>query len=155
VHCFLVKLLEKTGLRYADINLVWRSPADVRVAVEKAAVDVWVIWESYMAAAEQGLSVRLLADANGVVKNRAYYFSSKVYAQNNADVLKLLIEELCKLDVWAQNWPACWACRRRSASVWCGVWHSSPKPYGSDSGRAAIDCRYLLRSEIAAEEDRC
>jgi sulfonate transport system substrate-binding protein len=101
-HYFLVKLLEKAGLHYADINPVWLSPADARAAFEKGEVDAWVIWEPYMAAAEQSLAVRILADANGVVKNRAYYFSSKGYAQKNADVLKLVIEELGKLDLWAR-----------------------------------------------------
>ncbi len=102
VHYFLVKLLEKAGLRYSDVNLIWLSPADARAAFEKGVIDAWVIWEPYMAAAEQSLSARILADANGVVKNRAYYFSSKGYAQKNADVLQILIEELGKLDVWAR-----------------------------------------------------
>jgi sulfonate transport system substrate-binding protein len=37
-----------------------------------------------------------------VVGNRAYYFSSLDYAQKNADVIKILIEELDKVDQWAQ-----------------------------------------------------
>lgn len=102
VHYFLVKLLEKAGLQYADVSPVWLSPADARAAFEKGAVDAWVIWEPYLAAAEKTLSAHILADANGVVKNRAYYFSSKDYARKNVDVLNIVIDELGKLDVWGR-----------------------------------------------------
>jgi len=102
VHYFLVKLLEKAGLRYADVNPLWLSPADARAAFEKGAIDAWAIWEPYLAAAEKTLSAHLLADANGVVKNRAYYFSSKDYTQKNADVITILIDELNQLDTWAR-----------------------------------------------------
>jgi len=102
VHYFLVKLLEKAGLRYTDVTPIFLSPADARAAFETGAVDAWVIWEPYLAAAEKTLSARILADATGVVKNRAYYFSSKDYARNNVDVLNILIDELGKLDVWAR-----------------------------------------------------
>ncbi|WP_016835651.1 sulfonate ABC transporter substrate-binding protein [Herbaspirillum lusitanum] len=102
VHYFLVKLLEKSGLRYADVNPVWLSPADARAAFEKGAIDAWAIWEPYLAAAQSTLSAQILADANGVVKNRAYYFSSKDYAQKNKDVINLIIDELNQIDVWAK-----------------------------------------------------
>src|SRR5450830_1058432 len=102
VHYFLVKLLEKAGLQYADVNPLWLSPADARAAFEKGAIDAWAIWEPYLAAAEKTLSAHLLADANGVVKNRAYYFSSKDYAQKNVDVINIIIDELNQIDVWAR-----------------------------------------------------
>lgn len=103
VHYFLVKLLEKSGLQYSDVSLVWLSPADARAAFERGSVDAWVIWEPYLAAAEKSLSAWILADASGVVKNRAYYFSSKDYARKNADVLNIVIDELGKLDGWARS----------------------------------------------------
>src|SRR5450830_1190967 len=102
VHYFLVKLLEKAGLQYADVTPVWLSPADARAAFEKGAIDAWAIWEPYLAAAEKSLSAHILADANGVVKNRAYYFSSKDYAQKNVDVINIIIDELNQIDVWAR-----------------------------------------------------
>ena len=105
VHYFLVKLLEKNGLHYSDITPVWLSPPDARAAFEKGAIDAWAIWEPFLAAAEKTLPVRIMADASGVVKNRAYYFSSKDYAQKNTDVLNIIIDELGKLDVWARANP--------------------------------------------------
>lgn len=106
VHYFLVKLLEKHGLKYSDVSPVWLAPADARAAFERGAVDAWVIWEPYLAAAQQTLKARILADANGVVKNRAYYFSSRTFARDNADLIKVAIEELGKIDAWALAKPS-------------------------------------------------
>ncbi|MET3389685.1 sulfonate transport system substrate-binding protein [Variovorax sp. 1140] len=100
VHYFIVKLFEKHGLAFADLNLVYLPPADARAAFEKGSVDAWVIWDPFLAAAEKSLDARVLADATGVVGNRAYYFSSLDYVAKNADVLAIAIEELNKVDVW-------------------------------------------------------
>lgn len=105
VHYFLVRLLEKHGLRYGDVTPVWLAPADARAAFERGAVDAWAIWEPYLAAAEQTLQARILADAEGVVKNRAYYFSSREFAGRNGDLIKVALEELGKLDDWAKARP--------------------------------------------------
>ena len=44
VHYLLVKALEKAGLKYADVNVVFLAPADGRAAFEHGSVDAWVIW---------------------------------------------------------------------------------------------------------------
>ncbi len=100
VHYFIVKLAEKHGLSYGDLNPVFLPPADARAAFEKGSVDAWVIWDPFLAAAEKSLEARVLADASGVVGNRSYYFSSLGYAAKNADVLAIAIEELNRVDAW-------------------------------------------------------
>ena len=102
VHYFLVKLLERHGLGYGDVNVVFLPPADARAAFEKGSVDAWVIWDPFLAAAEKALEARVLADAAGVVGNRGYYFSSLAYAEKNADVIRILTEEIDKVDQWGQ-----------------------------------------------------
>ncbi|BEV14688.1 sulfonate ABC transporter substrate-binding protein [Herbaspirillum sp. DW155] len=105
VHYFLVKLLEKHGLQYGDVTPVWLAPADARAAFERGAVDAWAIWEPYLAAAQQTLKARILADADGVVKNRAYYFSTRDYARDNGDLIRIALEELAKVDEFAKSRP--------------------------------------------------
>jgi len=51
VHYLLVRALEKHGLKYADVTPVFLPPADARAAFEKGAVDAWVIWDPFQAAA--------------------------------------------------------------------------------------------------------
>jgi len=101
VHYFLVKLLEKQGLAYGDVQTVFLAPADARAAFEKGAIDAWVIWDPFLAAAQKTLDARLLADASGIVQNRAYYFTSREFATRNADVLKIAIDEVNAVDTWA------------------------------------------------------
>jgi sulfonate transport system substrate-binding protein len=103
VHYFLVKLLEKHGLKYGDVQSVFLAPADARAAFEKRAVDAWVIWDPFLAAAQKTLDARLLADGTGVVNNRAYYFTSRDFATRNADVLRIAIEEVNAIDTWASK----------------------------------------------------
>ena len=103
VHYFLVKLLEKHGLQYGDVQSVFLAPADARAAFEKGSVDAWVIWDPFLASSQKSLDARLLADATGVVNNRAYYFTSRDFASRNADVLRIAIEEIAAIDSWASK----------------------------------------------------
>lgn len=150
VHYFLVKLLQKNGLNYSDVNLVWLAPADARAAFEKGVVDAWVIWEPFLAAAEQTLAARILADASGVVKNRAYYFSSKDYAQKNGDVLSIAVEELNKIDIWGK------ANRNDLAAELSAVW-GLPKPVvdvlvaRSSFGTEPISRSILAEQQVIAD----
>ena len=101
VQYFLVKLLQKHGLQYSDVQSIFLPPADARAAFEKGAIDAWIIWDPFLAAAQKTLDARLLADASGVVNNRAYYFTSRDFATRNPDVLKIAIEEINAIDSWA------------------------------------------------------
>jgi sulfonate transport system substrate-binding protein len=90
VHYLLVKLLEKNGLKYSDITPVFLPPADARAAFEKGAVDAWVIWDPFLAAAERQLGARQLADGTGVVNSFSFYLAQSDYAQANPQVIKAL-----------------------------------------------------------------
>jgi sulfonate transport system substrate-binding protein len=103
VQYFLVKLLEKNGLKYGDVQSIFLAPPDARAAFEKGAVDAWIIWDPFLAAAEKSLDARLLVDATGVVNNRGYYFTSRDFATRNSDVLRIAIQEVNAIDTWAQK----------------------------------------------------
>jgi sulfonate transport system substrate-binding protein len=100
VQYFLVKLLEKHGLKYSDVQSVFLPPPDARAAFEKGAVDAWIIWDPFLASAQKTLDAQLLADATGVAKNRGYYFTSREFATHNSDVLRIAIEEINHIDTW-------------------------------------------------------
>ena len=106
VHYFLVKLLERHGLKYGDVQAVFLPPPDARAAFERGSIDAWVIWDPFLAAAQKTLDAQLLADASGVVNNRAYYFTSRDFATRNADVLRIAVREIDAIDTWAGKNPA-------------------------------------------------
>jgi len=147
VHYFVVKLFEKHGLSYADLNLVYLPPADARAAFEKGSVDAWVIWDPFLAAAEKSLDARVLADATGVVGNRAYYFSSLDYVAKNADVLAIAIEEINKIDVWGA------AHKGELAGELATLW-GLPKPVAELSVNRSVYGTAPITRAILAEQQK-
>jgi len=146
VHYFIVKLFEKHGLAYSDLNLVYLPPADARAAFEKGSVDAWVIWDPFLAAAEKSLEARILADATGVVGNRGYYFSSLGYVAKNADVLAIAIEEINKVDVWGT------ANKNDLAAEFAALW-GLPKPVADLTvARAAYGTSPISKAVLAEQQ---
>ena len=105
VHYLLLKLLEKHNLNLSDIQAVYLPPADARAAFEKRAVDAWVIWDPFLAAAQEQLQTRTLADGEGVVHNRQFYITDQEFAQQNPQILAKLKVKLDETSRWAQANP--------------------------------------------------
>ena len=110
VHYLLVRQLEKAGIPWSDIQPVYLPPADARAAFERGAVDAWVIWDPFLAAAEKQLGARVLADgrdASGknVVSNHQFYLASRPYANARPDVVGVILDELAQLGQWAEKNP--------------------------------------------------
>ena len=106
VHYLLLKALQKAGIAYRDIKPIYLAPADARAAFERGAVDAWVIWDPFLAAAERQLGARVLADGKGLVANHQFYLAARPYAQKNPEVLRIVVEELAKVDDWGRANPA-------------------------------------------------
>ena len=100
VHYLLVRALDKAGLKYTDVELVFLPPADGRAAFEKGAVDAWVIWEPYRTAAEMSLGARTLADGTGLVLNNDFFFVAKPFAQAHPQMIDVVFGAM--RDVFAQ-----------------------------------------------------
>src|SRR5580698_3155791 len=105
VHFLLVKLLEKAGVQYKEIDAVYLTPADARAAFERGSVDAWAIWEPFFAAAQRQTGARILADGNGVVSNHQFFLASRPYASKRADVVAIVLEEVAAVDEWAKTNP--------------------------------------------------
>lgn len=100
VHYLLLKLLEKNQLSLDDIKVVYLPPADARAAFEKGAVDAWVIWDPFFAAAEQQIGARVIATGENLVSNHQFYLADRTFAQENPELLKTVIHELNATTEW-------------------------------------------------------
>jgi sulfonate transport system substrate-binding protein len=105
VHYLLVKALEKAGLSYADIKTAFLPPADARAAFERGAVDAWVIWDPFQAAAEAATGARTLANGDGLVSNHQFYLGAAPFVEANPQVVNTIIEALGEIDDWAKDNP--------------------------------------------------
>ena len=103
VHYLLVKALEKAGVKYSEIEPVFLAPADARAAFERGAVDAWVIWDPFQAAAEAATGARTLADGTGIVSNYQFYFSSKKFLESDPKIVDLVLGQLSEVDDWAKG----------------------------------------------------
>lgn len=101
----LIKLLEKAGLKFADIEVIYLPPADARAAFESGRVEAWSIWDPFLAASEKQLGARILADGKGVVANHQFYLAARSFAERYPDILRALIEEIDRIDQWGRLNP--------------------------------------------------
>jgi sulfonate transport system substrate-binding protein len=103
VHYLLVRALEQAGLKYTDIQTVFLAPADALAAFTRGAVDAWVIWDPYEAAAEASTGARILTDGTGLVANYQFYFSSTKFLAENAKAVDNVLEALNETDEWTKH----------------------------------------------------
>jgi sulfonate transport system substrate-binding protein len=103
VHYLLVKALEKAGVKYSEIEPVFLAPADARAAFERGAVEAWVIWDPFQAAAEAATGARTLADGTGIISNYQFYLSSKKFLESDPKIVDLVLAQLSEVDDWAKG----------------------------------------------------
>jgi sulfonate transport system substrate-binding protein len=106
VHNLLVRVLQANGMSITDIDAVYLKPSDARPAFENGAVDAWVIWDPYLAAAETALKTRKIADGvapNGTVidENREYFLATHDYDDKNPDIVRALLADLGQTEAYA------------------------------------------------------
>lgn len=102
VHYMLVKLLEKAGVKYSEIDPVYLAPSDARAAFERGSVDAWAIWDPFFAAAQKQINARILSDGQGAVSNHQFFLASRGYAQKRPDVVSAVLDEVASVDEWAK-----------------------------------------------------
>lgn len=103
VHYLLVRALESAALKYSDVETAFLAPADARAAFERGAVDAWVIWDPYQAAAEAATGARELINASGLAPNRQFYLASRKLADDNPKVVDAILAEIADIDRWASS----------------------------------------------------
>ncbi len=102
VHYLLVKALEKAGVPYNEVTTAYLPPAEGRAAFERGAVDAWVIWDPFQAAAEKTIEARTLADGTGLVANYQFYFSTKTFADKAPQVIDAVLAGIEEIGRWAK-----------------------------------------------------
>ncbi|MCH7337328.1 sulfonate ABC transporter substrate-binding protein [Acinetobacter sp. NIPH 2699] len=105
VHYLLLKLLEANNLTLNDIQPIYLPPSDARAAFEKGAVDAWVIWDPFFAAAEHQIQARVIANGEQLVNNYQFYLADRKFAESHPEVLDTIVQTLNQTTDWVKNSP--------------------------------------------------
>lgn len=107
VHYLLISALSKEGLKFSDIEPAYLTPADGRAAFEKRAVDAWVVWDPFVAAAQKQADARILADGtNGVASYQRYYLASSPFAASDPQIIQAYFDLLEETGKWVKANPS-------------------------------------------------
>ncbi|MGF1987662.1 MAG: aliphatic sulfonate ABC transporter substrate-binding protein [Nostoc sp. ZfuVER08] len=104
-HYVLLKALQKEGLKLTDVKSVFLPPPDANVAFSQGGLDVWITWEPYITRAVQKNIGRVLKDGQGLQNLGGFYSTSRKFANEHPEVLKIFLKELLKADEWSQKNP--------------------------------------------------
>jgi sulfonate transport system substrate-binding protein len=103
VHWLVVKALEDAGLKYGDIQPAYLAPADARAAFQNGAIDAWAIWDPFFVAAQRQIGARVLTTAKGIVNRYQYFVSTRSFSEKNAEVVKIVLQELGEIGQWVRD----------------------------------------------------
>ena len=102
-HFFLVKVLERAGLAWSQVQPQWLPPSDARAAFERGAVDAWVVWDPYFAAAEIDAVAQVLTTSRGFTNNNSVYLAAPGFAEGHGAALHAVFAALTETDRWARD----------------------------------------------------
>ncbi|MBV8216145.1 MAG: sulfonate ABC transporter substrate-binding protein [Verrucomicrobia bacterium] len=105
VHFFLVKLLEKYGLKIDEITPTYLTPADAWAALEGGSIDAWAIWDPFMTAAIDRSGARVLQDAEGIAANREFFLANRGFAEAHQDILLAVRDAVTRCGTWVSTKP--------------------------------------------------
>lgn len=104
-HFLLAAALQKAGLKMTDITPIYLAPADARAAFVSGSIDAWVVWDPYLAAAQQAYQVRVLTDYTGLPQANGVYLASRRFATQSPRVLAALLDQVAATGAWANAHP--------------------------------------------------
>jgi sulfonate transport system substrate-binding protein len=145
-HYLLIALLAQAGLKFKDIEPAFLTPADGRAAFEKGAVDAWVTWDPFVAAAQKQSDVRIIADGKGVADYQRYYLASSDFAAKRPDVLKLVFNKLKETGEWVKKNP------EAAAKLLAPVWGLDPAIVTLANSRRSYDVRPVSAQNLGDEQ---
>jgi len=100
-HNLSIAALEKAGLTYQDITPVYLPPADGAAAFSKGAIDAWTIWDPFYAVAEAQPGTRVLALAQGIVRQNSFFLANKTFTEAHPELVSLANAEIARASQWA------------------------------------------------------
>jgi sulfonate transport system substrate-binding protein len=104
-HYFIIRALEDVGLKPNDIQVLSIPNVEASSAFLEGKIPVWVTGDPHLARAEKLGKVRIIRTAQGLDTPGGYYIGRKQFAIDNPELLRIVIEEIDKIQRWAEANP--------------------------------------------------
>ncbi len=104
-HYFILRALEDVGLKPSDIQVLSIPTVESSTAFLQGKIPVWVTSDPYLALAQKAGKIRVLQTAQGLNSPGGYYMGQKQFAIDNPGLLRIVIEEIDKIQRWAESHP--------------------------------------------------
>lgn len=102
-HSLALKVLEKAGLTYDQIEPVYLGPADASAAFERGAIDAWSIWDPYFALFETRPGVRTLITDAEVGGQNSFFMARTGFTHDNPAITGKIVDAFISTGTWAQG----------------------------------------------------
>ena len=102
-HNLVLRLLQREGLAFSDIQPVYLAPADANAAFSQGSLDAWAIWDPYAALVLHQGQARLLADGTGLGLNGPLYTARRDYARAHGAFLTDLLAQLSQAEALTRS----------------------------------------------------
>jgi len=102
-HYFMLRALQSVGLTLKDIKILSLPTVEASTAFLEGRIPVWMTGDPYYAIAEKEHRIRVLRDSVGLDSPGGYYIADRKFAEANPGILKIIIEELQRLNQWEET----------------------------------------------------
>lgn len=104
-HYFILRALEDAGLKYSDIQVLSIPNVEATSAFLEGKIPVWVTSDPHLARAEKLGKAKIIRTAQGLDSPSGYYIATKQFAIDNPGLVRIVIEEIDKIERWAEAHP--------------------------------------------------
>jgi sulfonate transport system substrate-binding protein len=104
-HYLLIKALEQAGLHISDVESVNLAPPDANVALARARIDAWFIWEPFVTRATQAGAARVILNGAKLRDTTNFYTATTSFAKQHPEVLKAFLDRLHEQEAWCETHP--------------------------------------------------
>ncbi|GAA3963204.1 hypothetical protein GCM10023085_52300 [Actinomadura viridis] len=105
-HLYLLGLLQKAGLKTADVKIVNTGPPDMGVALQTGGIDAAVVWDPWpITITGQVQGAREVLRGGGYIPFIGYLVTTRAYAEKNPDVLERFLTARATVDQWMRKNP--------------------------------------------------
>lgn len=96
----LFQVLDKAGLKKDEVDGKPLLPSDAMTAIQGGTIDAWIIWEPYVTMVEELIQGKVLLSSEGLMPSLGFYHAHREYAQNNPEIIEIVLQDLKENGEW-------------------------------------------------------